>query len=48
MKNLLNCFKNLLYGALWKLSKDFPADTCSVCYKLMEEFGGNNFDDNNH
>lgn len=28
--------------------KDFPADTCSVCYKLMEEFGGNNFDDNNH
>ncbi len=22
--------------------KDFPADTCSVCYKLMEEFGGNN------
>ena len=30
------------------LSKDFPADTCSVCYKLMEEFGGNNFDDNNY
>ncbi len=32
----------------WMLSKDFPADTCSVCYKLMEEFGGNNFDDNNY
>ena len=32
----------------WMLSKDFPADTCSVCCELMEEFGGNNFDDNNY
>jgi len=35
-------------GVMVHLSKDFPADTCSVCCELMEEFGGNNFDDNNY